>query len=69
MGGSGRDLPRVQALNLIEQALAEVREGIRFANGGPDVWQRAVRAQAVHGRRAQAEMLGRAAQRQKTRSR
>jgi hypothetical protein len=25
---------RVQALNLIEQALAQVREGIRFGNGG-----------------------------------
>ena len=25
---------RVEALNMIEQALAEVREGIRFANGG-----------------------------------
>lgn len=26
---------RIQALNLIEQALTQVQEGIRFANGGP----------------------------------
>jgi hypothetical protein len=25
---------RVQALSLIQQAIAQVREGIRFANGG-----------------------------------